>query len=213
MGERVRGRGGSREGDRWKAASLADGEEGSKGGGRGPAQRAGSNEDTRAGGKEKRWPGSRWLQCLDSHRVSGGEGRRPICIRIEPWLGQKGKQQTGLDPITRMAGGEKKARGRQFLTVHINGVERGHCEAERSPLRGGSERDRRCAIARGGGGAGGEGRGGLGICMDRRATGGRRKGLRKDDATFSTMTLFRAGDPGELGWLGGPDDRRGFGLR
>lgn len=53
MGERVRGRGGSREGDRWKAASLADGEEGSKGRGRGPAQRAGSNEDTRASGKEE----------------------------------------------------------------------------------------------------------------------------------------------------------------
>ena len=64
-----------------------------------------------------------------------------------------------------------------------------------------------------GAGPAGRGRGGLGVCMDRRATGGRRKGLRKDDATFSTMTLFRAGDPGELGWLGGPDDRRGFGLR
>ena len=30
-----------------------------KGRGRGPVQRSGSNEDTRAGGKEKRWPGSR----------------------------------------------------------------------------------------------------------------------------------------------------------
>lgn len=56
-------------------------------------------------------------------------------------------------------------------------------------------------VGRGGGGRGGS----VGLCRDG-ATGGRRKGLRKGDTTFSTMTLFRAGDPGEEGWLGATGD-------
>ena len=33
-------------------------------------------------------------------------------------------------------------------------------------------------------------------------TRARRKGLRNGDTTFSTMTLFREGDPGGEGWQG-----------
>ena len=66
----------------------------------GEAQRRG-REATRTHGRAEKRRGGRvhaggnveTLTCQEGNLEGGGPSR--ICIRIEPWLGQKGKQQTG----------------------------------------------------------------------------------------------------------------------
>ena len=59
----------------------------------GGKQRGHTGERKRRGGRVHAGGNVETLTCQEGNLEGGGPSR--ICIRIEPWLGQKGKQQTG----------------------------------------------------------------------------------------------------------------------